>query len=129
LRKRGITLIELISVVVCMAIIIGASSTSVYTAIVHTSKVKASRAVYDRNALFEASLKTPIYHPTQLTLSRILLVDKTFLKVHPVNRRMKTNSFSLALVHEFHPRFSNRLTTLRPLTAHTDPKAVFPSIR
>lgn len=60
MRKRGITLIELISVVVCMAIIIGASSTSVYTAIVHTSKVKASRAVYDRNALFEDRLRAVI---------------------------------------------------------------------
>jgi Tfp pilus assembly protein PilE len=51
--KRGLTLLEVMVVTICMAIIIGASSSAVYTAITHTAKVKASRSIYDRNALFE----------------------------------------------------------------------------
>ena len=51
--KRGISLLEVMIVTICMAIILGASSEAVYTAIRHTSKVKASRTVYDRNAQFE----------------------------------------------------------------------------
>jgi Tfp pilus assembly protein PilE len=57
-KKRGITLLEVMVVTVCMAIIIGASTSAVFTAITHTSKVKATRTTYDRNALFEDRLRS-----------------------------------------------------------------------
>lgn len=58
MRKRGLTLIEVMVVSVCMAIIIGASSSAVFAALQHTNKVKASRVVYDRNAHFEDRLRS-----------------------------------------------------------------------
>jgi Tfp pilus assembly protein PilE len=58
MRVRGITLLEVLVVSVCMAILIGASTSAVFTAIRHTSKVKASRTVYDRNARFEDRLRS-----------------------------------------------------------------------
>ncbi len=58
MKTRGLTLLEVMVVTVCMAIIIAASTSAVFTAVTHTSKVKASRAVYDRNALFEDRLRT-----------------------------------------------------------------------
>ena len=58
MMKRGITMIELLVVVVCMAIIIGATSGMVLSAVQHTSSVKASREVYNRNAVFEDRLRS-----------------------------------------------------------------------
>lgn len=57
MTKRGLTLLEVMVVTLCMAIIIAASTSAVFTAVTHTSKVKASRTVYDRNALFEDRLR------------------------------------------------------------------------
>jgi hypothetical protein len=58
MTKRGLTLLEVMVVTLCMAIIIAASTSAVFTAVTHTSKVKASRIVYDRNAQFEDRLRT-----------------------------------------------------------------------
>jgi Tfp pilus assembly protein PilE len=57
MKTRGITLLEVMVVTVCMAIILAACVSTVLTAIQHTSKVKAARTVYDRNALFEDRLR------------------------------------------------------------------------
>ncbi len=57
-KTQGITLLEVLVVAVCMAVLIGASTSAVFTAIRHTSKVKASRSVYNRNALFEDRLRS-----------------------------------------------------------------------
>ena len=56
--RRGVTLLETLVVAACMAVIIVATSSAVYTAIQHTNKVKASRVSYDRNALFEDRLRS-----------------------------------------------------------------------
>lgn len=58
MMKRGVTMIELLVVVVCMAIIIGASTGMALTAIQHTASVKASRTVFNRNAVFEDRLRS-----------------------------------------------------------------------
>jgi Tfp pilus assembly protein PilE len=51
--KRGITLLEVMVVTVCMAVIVAATTSSVFTALNHTNRIKASRKSYDQNALFE----------------------------------------------------------------------------
>ena len=56
--RRGITLLEVMIVTLCMAVIIGASTNAVLTAIQHTGRVKASRVVNDRNAIFEDRLRS-----------------------------------------------------------------------
>ena len=56
--RRGITMIEMLVVVVCMAIIIGACVSLATTAIKHTATLKTGRVVYDHNAIFEDRLRS-----------------------------------------------------------------------
>ncbi|MBS1702460.1 MAG: prepilin-type N-terminal cleavage/methylation domain-containing protein [Armatimonadetes bacterium] len=58
MMRRGITLLELMVVLLCMAIILGASTTMVATAIQHTNHAKESRVAYTREALFEDRLRS-----------------------------------------------------------------------
>lgn len=59
-RNRGITLMEVLIVAVCMAIILGATVSAVSTAITHTTAVKASRVAGDRAAAFEDRLRNAL---------------------------------------------------------------------
>ncbi len=57
-RQRGVSMVELMVVVICMAIILAASFPVAMTALRHTESVKDSRVVYNRNAQFEDRLRS-----------------------------------------------------------------------
>jgi type II secretory pathway pseudopilin PulG len=58
--RRGVTLIEMLLVVVTMAVILGATAGATVTAVNHQQRATASRTVRTRDALFEDRLRNLI---------------------------------------------------------------------